>query len=75
MIFIYKRVLRYEDMALAVLEYSERILNFLQLGVNRRVARFLASHTGADIGGVASTFRDSKRLYYLNYCLEVFDKR
>ena len=55
------RVVRYEDMALSVLDYSEVILQFLGLGVNRRVARFLASHTNSDIGGVASTYRNSKR--------------
>ena len=48
-------------MALSVLDYSEVILQFLGLGVNRRVARFLASHTNSDIGGVASTYRNSKR--------------
>merc|ERR1712080_627061 len=46
-------------------DYSEKILRFLGLGLNQRVLRFLASHTSTDIGGAASTYRNSKRTPFL----------
>ena len=55
------RVIRYEDMALSVLDYTEKILRFIGLGVNRRVNRFLTSHTSFDKGSVSSTYRNSKK--------------
>ena len=64
-------------MALSITKYSEKILNFLELGMNPNVESFLASHTRDNVGGVWSTQRDSKRYIYFgkylngNYYIQI----
>ncbi|CAH1111051.1 unnamed protein product [Psylliodes chrysocephalus] len=54
------RVLRYEDLSLNPQEIVQDLFEFLGLYFHSKVRRFLDSHTRFNIGGVSSTFRDSK---------------
>ncbi|CAG9840075.1 unnamed protein product [Diabrotica balteata] len=54
------RVLRYEDLSLDPNEIARDLFDFLGLHFHRNVEKFLATHTRFNIGGVSSTFRDSK---------------
>lgn len=58
--FNVSRALRYEDLSLNPYEMTKDILKFYGLPFDPNVEGFLDSHTKLDIGGVSSTFRDSK---------------
>ncbi|GAB0096024.1 carbohydrate sulfotransferase 4 [Sergentomyia squamirostris] len=54
------RVVRYEDLSLDPYDMTKEILQFYGLPMDPEVEEFLESHTKHDIGGVSSTYRDSK---------------
>lgn len=54
------KVIRYEDLSLDPYPMTQSILSFYGLPFDAAVEDFLDSHTRSDIGGVSSTFRDSK---------------
>lgn len=54
------KVIRYEDLSLDPYPMTQSILSFYGLPFDAAVEEFLDSHTRSDIGGVSSTFRDSK---------------
>lgn len=54
------KVVRYEDLSLDPYAMTQSILAFYGLPFDAAVEEFLDSHTRSDIGGVSSTFRDSK---------------
>ncbi|XP_055379314.1 carbohydrate sulfotransferase 1-like [Condylostylus longicornis] len=54
------RTLRYEDLSLNPYEMTQEILQFFGLPFDPMVEEFLDTHTKLNIGGVSSTFRDSK---------------
>uniref|UniRef100_A0A182MNT2 Sulfotransferase domain-containing protein n=1 Tax=Anopheles culicifacies TaxID=139723 RepID=A0A182MNT2_9DIPT len=54
------RVVRYEDLSLNPYKMTKEILQFYGLPYNVEVEAFLDTHTKQDIGGVSSTYRDSK---------------
>ena len=54
------KVVRYEDLSLNPYDMTQTILEFYGLPFDIRVQEFLDSHTKHNIGGVSSTFRDSK---------------
>ncbi|XP_050298026.1 carbohydrate sulfotransferase 5 isoform X2 [Anthonomus grandis grandis] len=54
------RALRYEDLSLDPYQTTEDIFAFMGLNVPLQVKDFLASHTTINVGGVSSTYRDSK---------------
>lgn len=53
-------VVRYEDLSLNPYDMTNSILQFYGLPMDEQVQDFLDSHTKLNIGGVSSTFRDSK---------------
>nr|XP_023019603.1 uncharacterized protein LOC111508365 [Leptinotarsa decemlineata] len=55
-----EEALRYEDLSLNPEEIVEDLFDFLGLYFHRDVKRFIDSHTRINVGGVSSTFRDSK---------------
>jgi hypothetical protein len=54
------RAVRYEDLSLSPYDVTQEILQFYGLAFDERVSEFLDTHTKANVGGVSSTFRDSK---------------
>lgn len=54
------RAVRYEDLSLSPFEVTQDILQFYGLPFDEKVSEFLETHTKANVGGVSSTFRDSK---------------
>ncbi|KAG5881156.1 hypothetical protein JTB14_024573 [Gonioctena quinquepunctata] len=54
------RALRYEDLSLNPHEIVQDLFDFLGLYFHDYVEGFLDSHTRINVGGVSSTFRDSK---------------
>lgn len=54
------KAIRYEDLSLDPFKITKEILSFYGLPFDADVEEFLDSHTRTDIGGVSSTFRDSK---------------
>lgn len=54
------RVLRYEDLSIDPYKYSKELYKFYGLDFDANVKRFLDTHTKNDVGGVWSTFRNSK---------------
>lgn len=54
------KVVRYEDLSLNAYDMSQTLLEFYGLPFDNQVQEFLDSHTKQNIGGVSSTFRDSK---------------
>uniref|UniRef100_A0A182J7N5 Sulfotransferase domain-containing protein n=1 Tax=Anopheles atroparvus TaxID=41427 RepID=A0A182J7N5_ANOAO len=54
------RVIRYEDLSLDPYGKTKEILDFYGLPFHPEVKAFLDTHTTQDIGGVSSTYRDSK---------------
>ncbi|EAT35875.1 AAEL011990-PA, partial [Aedes aegypti] len=54
------RAIRYEDLSLNPYKITKEILTFYGLPFDPAVESFLDTHTKLDIGGVSSTFRDSK---------------
>ncbi|XP_066156581.1 carbohydrate sulfotransferase 4-like [Euwallacea fornicatus] len=54
------RAIRYEDLSLSPYQLTQDIFKFIGLPLHPQVKDFLASHTIVDVGGVSSTYRDSK---------------
>uniref|UniRef100_A0A182Q212 Sulfotransferase domain-containing protein n=1 Tax=Anopheles farauti TaxID=69004 RepID=A0A182Q212_9DIPT len=54
------RVVRYEDLSLNPYRMTKEILHFYGLPFHPEVKMFLDTHTKQDVGGVSSTYRDSK---------------
>ncbi|XP_053664323.1 carbohydrate sulfotransferase 1 [Anopheles marshallii] len=54
------RVVRYEDLSLNPYKMTKEILQFYGLPYHPEVKMFLDTHTKQDVGGVSSTYRDSK---------------
>lgn len=54
------RAIRYEDLSMNPYKTTKEILKFYGLPFDPAVEEFLDTHTKLDIGGVSSTFRDSK---------------
>lgn len=54
------RAIRYEDLSLNPYEYVRDLFDFIGLYYHNDVKQFLDSHTKMNVGGVSSTFRDSK---------------
>lgn len=54
------RVIRYEDLSLNPYQMTKDLFTFIGLSLHPKVKFFLDSHTTMNIGGVSSTFRDSK---------------
>ena len=58
--FCFYRAIRYEDMSLSPFESIKKIFQFFRLQYTPKVDRFLRSHTRKKLGGVSSTYRNSK---------------
>jgi hypothetical protein len=56
----FRRAIRYEDLSLNPYDMSQDLLQFYGFTFDDNVQNFLDSHTKVNIGGVSSTFRDSK---------------
>ncbi|CRK97034.1 CLUMA_CG010309, isoform A [Clunio marinus] len=54
------KAVRYEDLSLLPYNITQEILQFYGLAYDRRVSKFLDTHTKTNVGGVSSTIRDSK---------------
>ncbi|XP_017485760.1 PREDICTED: carbohydrate sulfotransferase 4, partial [Rhagoletis zephyria] len=54
------RTLRYEDLSLNTYDMTQEVLQFYGLPFDPLVEEFLDTHTKVNIGGVSSTYRDSK---------------
>ncbi|XP_065354069.1 carbohydrate sulfotransferase 5-like [Cloeon dipterum] len=54
------KVMRYEDISMDPYRKVKEMLRFLQLNFHPAVQLFLDTHTKENVGGVSSTFRDSK---------------
>ncbi|XP_043796724.1 carbohydrate sulfotransferase 4-like isoform X2 [Apis laboriosa] len=54
------RVVRYEDLSVDPYRYVKELYNFYGLDFHINVKKFLDTHTKNDVGGVSSTFRNSK---------------
>ncbi|XP_011685124.1 PREDICTED: carbohydrate sulfotransferase 4-like isoform X1 [Wasmannia auropunctata] len=54
------RVVRYEDLSVDPYKHVRELYNFYGLDFHVNVKRFLDTHTKNDVGGVSSTFRNSK---------------
>lgn len=54
------RAIRYEDLSFHVHNMTKELFDFFHLSYHPRVQQFLDTHTKKKIGGVSSTFRDSK---------------
>ncbi|XP_077284051.1 carbohydrate sulfotransferase 3 [Arctopsyche grandis] len=54
------RVLRYEDLSLDPYKTVSSLLDFFGVDFHSSVKEFLDTHTKLDLGGVSSTFRNSK---------------
>lgn len=54
------RTLRYEDLSLDPYDMAQELLQFYGLPFDLMVEEFLDTHTKVNIGGVSSTYRDSK---------------
>ncbi|XP_031777132.1 carbohydrate sulfotransferase 4 isoform X2 [Nasonia vitripennis] len=54
------KVIRYEDLSLDPYGHTEKLFKFYGLHFHEDVQRFLDTHTKTDIGGLSSTFRNSK---------------
>ncbi|XP_037961155.1 carbohydrate sulfotransferase 5 [Teleopsis dalmanni] len=54
------RTLRYEDLSINPYEMTQEVLQFYGLPFDPMVEEFLDTHTKVNIGGVSSTYRDSK---------------
>ena len=60
MTLILSRIFRYEDFSMDPYNNTRDVFKFFGFTMHRRVTNFLDTHTKANIGGVSSTFRDSK---------------
>lgn len=54
------RVMRYEDLSANPYKSAKRLFEFYGLNFHENVKEFLNTHTKTDVGGVSSTFRNSK---------------
>ena len=63
-VYFLSRAIRYEDFAKDPTSQSQQVLQFLGFQMHPEVSKFLESHTTQNIGGVSSTFRDSKSAPY-----------
>ncbi|GLV41276.1 uncharacterized protein CBL_04800 [Carabus blaptoides fortunei] len=54
------RAIRYEDFSLDPYKGVEELFSFFNLNIHPNVMEFLDSHTKLNVGGVSSTFRNSK---------------
>lgn len=54
------RMIRYEDLSFNAYNGTRELFEFFHLNYHPRVKKFLDTHTKQKIGGVSSTFRDSK---------------
>jgi len=54
------KVFRYEDFSMDPYNNTKDVFQFFGFTFHNRVKKFLDSHTRTNIGGVSSTFRDSK---------------
>jgi len=54
------KVIRYEDFSMDPYNNTKDVFKFFGFSVHSRVTKFLDTHTKTNIGGVSSTFRDSK---------------
>lgn len=54
------KVFRYEDFSMDPYNNTREVFKFFGFTMHSRVSNFLDTHTKANIGGVSSTFRDSK---------------
>ena len=54
------RVFRYEDFSMDPYNNTKEIFEFFGFTFHKKVEQFLDTHTKTNIGGVSSTFRDSK---------------
>ncbi|CAD1469162.1 unnamed protein product [Heterotrigona itama] len=54
------RVIRYEDLSVDPYRHVRELYNFYGLDFHVNVKKFLDTHTKNDVGGVSSTFRNSK---------------
>ncbi|CAH0384583.1 unnamed protein product [Bemisia tabaci] len=54
------KAIRYEDLSLEPYKMVEELFNFFGLYLHPKVVEFLDTHTKNNIGGVSSTYRDSK---------------
>lgn len=54
------RAVRYEDLSFDAYNMTKELFDFFHLSYHPRVQSFLDTHTKQTIGGVSSTFRDSK---------------
>ncbi|XP_076481813.1 carbohydrate sulfotransferase 4 isoform X1 [Bombus vancouverensis nearcticus] len=54
------RVVRYEDLSVDPYRHVKELYNFYGLDFHVNVKKFLDTHTKNDVGGVSSTFRNSK---------------
>ncbi|CAB0030890.1 unnamed protein product [Trichogramma brassicae] len=53
-------VIRYEDLSLDPFAHTDKLFKFFGLHYHENVQHFLETHTKTDIGGLSSTFRNSK---------------
>lgn len=54
------QVVRYEDLSLEPYDFVQSLFEFFGLDFHYNVKEFLDTHTKTDIGGLSSTFRNSK---------------
>ena len=54
------KVFRYEDFSMQPYENSADVFKFFGFTMHNNVKQFLDTHTKSNIGGVSSTFRDTK---------------
>jgi hypothetical protein len=52
--------MRYEDLSVEPYRGVKELLNFFNLNFHPSIRLFLDTHTKTNVGGVSSTFRDSK---------------
>ena len=62
--FLIYRVIRYEDFCKDIKTNAKTLLQFFKFKMHPRVINFIESHTHENMGGVSSTFRDSKNAPY-----------
>lgn len=58
--FAFYRIIRYEDLSFNAYNMTRELFDFFHLTYHSSVQKFLDTHTKTSIGGVSSTFRDSK---------------
>ncbi|XP_060524000.1 carbohydrate sulfotransferase 5-like [Cylas formicarius] len=66
------RTLRYEDLSLSPYKVVQDLFDWIGINVHPEIKEFLDTHTTVNVGGVSSTYRDSKNVPFhwkndLNY--------